>query len=213
MMRAPSRPEIDEHTLKLMVGVVALSLPILTRILAGERLESISASYYAGGLSQAIFIGFLFAAASFFLAYNGKSGGELLASKVSALAGLCVALFPCACGGRAVSVPHVHYAAAAILFICLAFLCYCFWRRAWAKGHPQAKARGVIYVTCGLIMSVALLTLVIDTVAGGGLHHRVTRLTYYVEFTSLVAFGFSWLTASRTLPVLTRADERIALFS
>ncbi|HMV33246.1 MAG TPA: hypothetical protein PKA50_14110, partial [Gemmatimonadales bacterium] len=84
MIRLPRRPEIDEHTLKLMVGIVALSLANLTSWFSGKHLESISASYYETGLAQTTFIGFLFAAASFFLAYNGQSRREMVASKVAA---------------------------------------------------------------------------------------------------------------------------------
>ena len=91
--------EIDHRTLKLIVGVVAWSLAGLTSVFSPEPLDSISAAYHAGGWSQTIFIGFLFAIAAFLLAYNGYSKHEMVASKVAAVAGLGVALFPCGCGG------------------------------------------------------------------------------------------------------------------
>ena len=210
MIRLSRRPEIDEHTLKLMVGIVALSLANLTTWFAGKPLESISASYYETGPSQTTFIGFLFAAASFFLAYNGQSRREMVASKVAAVAGLGVALFPCSCPGHPAQ-PPIHYAAAAVLFLALAYLCYCFFRRAWAKAHREARARGAIYVACGLAMLATLLTLALDRVTGGHLRALDPLLTYHGEYLCLLAFGVSWLTASRMLPLLTRPDERISL--
>ena len=36
------------------------------------------------------------------------------------------------------------------------------------------------------------------------------RFTFYGETTALVAFGVSWLTASRVLPLITRQDERFS---
>lgn len=210
MIRLPRRPEIDEHSLKLMVGIVALSLANLTTWFAGKPLESISASYYEVGLSQTTFIGFLFAAASFFLAYNGQSRREMAASKVAAVAGLGVAIFPCNCPPHPAQ-PPMHYASAAVLFLALAYLCYCFFQRAWAKAHTQARARGAIYVACGLAMIASLLTLTVDRFTGNHLRALDPRLTYHAEYLCLLAFGISWLTASRILPVLTRADERISL--
>ena len=34
------------------------------------------------------------------------------------------------------------------------------------------------------------------------------RLAFYAERTALIAFGVSWLIASRVLPFITREDER-----
>lgn len=211
MIRTPRRPEIDEHTIKLIVGVIAISLGNLTALFAATPLTSISASYYHGGWSQSIFIGFLFATAAFLLAYNGNSKGEMIASKIAAVAGLGVALFPCDCDGHQVLVPYVHAGSAAVMFLVLTYFCYCFLRRAWGKGHPQAKARAFIYATCGVVMILSLVALAFDHVAGGFLSRIDPWLTYHGEYASLTAFGVSWLTASRMLPVLTREDERISV--
>ena len=211
MIRTPRRPEIDEHTIKLIVGVIALTLGNLTALFAATPLTSISASYYQGGWSQSIFIGFLFATAAFLLAYNGQTTGEMVASKVAALAALGVALFPCDCDGHPPLVPYVHAGSAAVMFLVLTYFCYCFLRRAWVKGHPQAKARALIYSICGIVMLLSLVALAVDHFAGGFLSRVDPWLTYHGEYASLTAFGVSWLTASRMLPLLTREDERISV--
>src|SRR5215207_8691751 len=98
MSLRPVRDEIDHRTIKLIVGVVAISLPFLTSGFAGSTITSISASYYEGGWSQSIFVGFLFAISAFLMAYNGLTPSEMALSKVAAGASLGVALFPCECG-------------------------------------------------------------------------------------------------------------------
>ncbi|MDH5332048.1 MAG: hypothetical protein OEW27_19055 [Aquincola sp.] len=213
MMSAPTRREIDHRTIKLIVGVVAISLAGLTSWFASTAITSISASYYEGGWSQSIFIGFLFAIAAFLLAYNGVSRTDMVLSKVAAVAGLGVALFPCKCETHDELVPHVHGMSAAVMFLILAYFCYGFFRRAGAKGHPQANARATLYALCGMAILLSIVVLALDHFTGGAFRARVPRLTFYGEATGLVAFGISWLTASRVLPVLTRQDERFSPFS
>ena len=94
------------------------------------------------------------------------------------------------------------------MFLILAYFCYLFYQRALEKGYPQAKARGVIYAICGIVMLASIVLLAIDAFSDGSLSAKVTRLTFYGERAALIAFGISWLTASRVIPVLTREDER-----
>jgi hypothetical protein len=210
MPLTPNRREIDHRTIKLIVGIIALSLAGLTSALATSPITSISASYYEQGWSQSIFIGFLFAIAAFLLAYNGLSATEMILSKVAAVAALGVALFPCDCEGHPALVPYVHGASAAVMFLILTFFCYAFFRRAREKGYPQAKARAAIYAGCGTAILLAIVVLAIDTFSSRALSRGVPRLVFYGESVGLVAFGISWLTASCTLPLLTRHDERFS---
>ena len=213
MLAPPRRPEIDHRTIKLVVGVIALSLASLTSLFASSPLTSISASYWEGGWSESIFVGFLFAIAAFLLAYNGRSENEMVLSKIASVAGLSVALFPCGCDGHVVRIPYVHYVAAATLFLILAVFCYDFFKRASRKGHQQAKRRAILYVLCGAAILLSIGVLAFDGVSGHHLAMRIPRLVFYGEAVGLIAFGISWLTASRVLPGLTRADERFSPFS
>jgi len=213
MLSAPTKPEIEEHTIKLIVGLMAISLGSLTSFFSASSIPSISASYYEGGTAQAIFVGFLFAEAALLVSYNGQTRTEMILSKIASVAALLVALFPCGCGEHPQIVPYVHGISAAVMFVILAFFCYGFFERAKAKGHAQAKARASIYVLCGLAIVLSILLLAADHLFGGRLSASVPRLTFYGERTALIAFGISWLTASRVIPVLTRADERFAPLS
>jgi hypothetical protein len=213
MFARPKRPEIDHRTIKLIVGLIALTLANLTSFFAQSSITSISASYYEGGWSLNIFVGFLFAISAFLLAYNGQSTLEMVLSKLAAFAALGVAMFPCKCGDHPEIIPDVHGISAAIMFIILAFFCYGFFERARAKGHSQARARAYIYAVCGIAIVVAVLTLAIDHFSNGLISSKITRLTFYGERAALIAFGVSWLTASRTLPLITSKEERFSPFS
>ena len=210
-MATETRQEIDHHTIKLIVGIIALSLATLTSAFASTAITSISASYYEGGWSQSIFIGFLFAIAAFLVAYNGRSTAEFFLGKIAAGAALGVALFPCECGNHVPSVPYVHGLSAAAMFLILAFFCYGFYRRAVQKNYREAYRRAAIYGTCGVLIVTSIAVLGGDHLAGGYISQRIPRLVFYGEATGLIAFGVSWLTASRTLPLVTNRTDRIPL--
>ena len=203
--------EIDDHVLKLTVGFVGLTLATLTAWLSNHEIGSISASYYEGDWARNVFVGFLFAISSFLFAYNGDSAAEMIFSKVAAVAGLGVALFPCQCGEPPNVLTYVHYTFAAIMFAVLACLCLIFYRRARAKGHREAIWRSYIYAVCATVIVLVIAILGIDNFTGNHLGSKFSRLTFYGEGAALIAFGFSWLVASRVLPVITRPAERISL--
>lgn len=202
--------EIDYRTSRLIVGIIALSLPILTSIFANNNIDSISASYYEGGWSQAIFIGFLFASASFLFAYNGYSRPEMILSKIAGVAAIGVALFPCELNEHKEIVPYVHYISAAVMFSILAFFCYGFYVRGKEKGHTRAKLRAAIYAICGITIVLSMVAMAIDKLSGNSISAHFHRLTFYCEAIGLISFGISWLIASRVLPFITRPDEQFS---
>jgi hypothetical protein len=212
MLSPPTHREIDHRTIKLLVGAIAISIGPLTCTLAKTRITSISASYYEAGWAQSIFIGFLFAVAALLLAYNGYSTTEMILSKVAAGAGLGVALFPCGCDTHTESIPYVHEIFATAMFLILAYFCYGFFRRARDKQGGPAKARTGIYAVCGLAIILAILVLTFNGLADNAVQKHFSRVIFYGEFVALVAFGVSWLTASRVIPVITSKEERFSPF-
>ena len=212
---SPKRAEIDEHTAKLIVGLIAISLASLVSYFSKDPLQSISASYHAGGWSRDIFVGFLFAIFAFLVSYNGKSKPEKVLSKIAAVAAVGVAVFPCKCESNVDVIPYLHGIFAAVMFMILASFCYIFFQRAWSKGFLQAKSRAYIYAICGITIAASILLLALDNWLGGAISAKIDRLTYYGETAGLIAFGVAWLTASRILPVITRKNstDRLSLFS
>lgn len=207
---APRRPEIDQYAIKFLIGAIAVSLPLIEFALTSGSITSISASFwYDTGLwPRNIFVGFLFAISAFLLAYNGTTETEMWLGKAASLAAAGIAMFPCPCGDPSREIiPRVHLISAGVMFLVLACFCYIFLQRARAKGHPQAKARAVIYALCGLGMAVSIALFVAKAVWGG------ERLVLWGETVGLLSFGISWLTASRVLPVITRPSERESLIA
>ncbi len=52
-----------------------------------------------------------------------------------------------------------------------------------------------------------------DYIFDGIFSSKISRLTFYGETASLLAFGIAWLTASQILPLVTRKDvDRLPLF-
>jgi len=211
MYSNPKRVEIDHHTMKLIVGVIAISLATLTSFFAETPIQSISASYYEGGWSRNIFVGFLFAISAFLLAYNGKSTSEMVLSKTAAIAAMGVAMFPCKCGDHPEIIPYVHGISAVVMFVILAIFCYIFFQRANGKGHFQAKLRAVIYAFCGIVIVTSILIIAIDNFTGGIISSKINRLIFFCEAAALIAFGIAWLSASRILPLITSGKERLSL--
>ena len=118
-------------------------------------------------------------------------------------------MFPCECGHEA-RLPYLHDAAAATMFFILAFFCYEFFVRARRKGHPRAMARAFIYAVCGIAILVSILVMGSNVLLEGALAARIPRLNFFEESEGLLAFGISWLIASRVLPLVTRPDERFS---
>ena len=199
---------IDQRTLKIIVGLIALTLAYITNFFSMSELSSISASYYEGGWAQTFFVGSLFAISSFLLAYNGYWPSEMALSKLAALAGLCIALFPCECNGHDEIIRGVHGIAAAAMFLVLAYFCFGFFSRARQKGTARSKARMLVYGLCGISIAGAILAALIDYLLHHEWSNRYHRFTFWVEWTGLMAFGISWLTASRFLPLITDRGQQ-----
>ena len=210
------QPEIDHHTLKLVVGIIAISLAPLTSWFAEGSLESVSASYFEAGAASDVFVGFLCAIAAFLAAYNGRGPKEMIASKTAAVAALVIAFFPCDCpderatcsGEAVVDVPYAHGVATAVMFAILVYFCIGFFRRARAKGHARARVRAAVYASCAVAMTLSIAAVGVVWFSNGRVRFGLEHPTFWGEAVALSAFGVAWLVASRTLPVVTRPEER-----
>ncbi len=215
LLSKPKHPEIDQLTMKMIVGVIAISIAFVTSVVSNlERpLTSISESYFAGDWSRGFFVGFLYIIAAFLLCYNGQTRAHMVLSKLAALASFGVAMFPCKCRDMDEIIPYVHYASAAVMFAILAFFCLEFYRHASAKGHRQASWRSWIYLGCFWAIALSIIALGTNAVLQDAFSKSWSRFVFFCEMTGLVAFGVCWLVASRVLPVLTAPSERHRLFS
>jgi hypothetical protein len=208
MAQGLRKPDVDERMVKLLVGLIAIALPILVAWTSWpEKLGSISAAYWVPAWPQTLFIGFLFAIAGFLLSYDGRSTAERVASRIAAISALLIALYPCECKGHEEIIKGVHYWAATVMYLVLAFFCWKFRLRAKDKPWVQARARAIVYAVCGVALVVAIAFLAVNAVMHNALAQRYETFVFFWESVGLFAFGFSWLTASHSLPFLnTRAE-------
>ena len=87
-----SNKVFDYRALRLLMGVIAIALPVVVSFRSSIPLSSISASYYTE--SRDFFVGLLFFVAAFLFAYKGNASTEGRASNIACLAAIMVAIFP-----------------------------------------------------------------------------------------------------------------------
>lgn len=196
----------DYRGLRLLMGMIALLLPITVSSLAEMSLTSISASYYSN--ARDIFVGMLFVVGSFLFAYNGHTTTESVASKIASVAAVLVASFPTACDGCKTSVVSiVHYAAAAVLFSMLAYFCFVPFRRGIKNQGGKKARRSGIYLACGSVMVGCMIAIFI---ANQVLPKEIVmglQVTYFGEAAALMAFGIAWIASGKAFRLIADEDE------
>ncbi len=200
--------QIDHRVIKLLVGVIAVSLALFMQLASGELLHSISESYHYRARDW--FVGLLFAVAALFLSFKGQDAFE---RKLTILASLCAALVavaPCECGRPASLVSAFHFPAAAGVFAIMGYFCWRFRKTALSKKalYPEANRRAWVYTACLFGMAVCGAMALGYVVATEKIDLAFPNYIFWLEAIGLVSFGASWLTASRTIPVITNPRER-----
>ena len=135
----PKIAMVDEYMIRLLIGLVAISIPFFPRYLANVPITSISASYHVGGWPRDIFVGSLYVIFALLLSYNGRSLSQMIHSKIAAVAALCVAMFPCNCDGHAEIIPNFHGISACIMFLILVYFCWEFFCSARSKKNSKTN--------------------------------------------------------------------------
>lgn len=196
----------DCRSLRLLLGLVSLTLPFAVSLASSAPLNSISAAYYSE--ARPVFVGLLLAFGLLLLAYNGHSVRESRVSKVASVAAIIALLFPASCENCSSSIgSQIHFMSAAVLFSILAYFCLGPFQKD-TRGETGKKARrSLIYRVCGWTMVaciagllVANLTLSVDTI-------NSFRLTYYGEAVALVAFGVAGIVSGKMSRLIADEDE------
>ena len=198
-MRIPFRNGIfDYRTLRLLIGAIAFTLPFLVTWIADKSLSSISASYHSG--ARDFFVGWMFVIGALMFAYNGHTKPQMGAAKIAALAAVCVALFPTACDTcEADRNATVHFVAAAVLFLILAYFCFGPFRQN-VKGQPGKKGRrSKVYFACGAAILICLATALLLKRFFPEFANATDAL-FWAETFALIAFGIAWIVAGKTIP-------------
>lgn len=205
-------PVFDHKTLRLLLGIIAFTLPFLVTWVARAPLASISASYFTEARDW--FVGMLFIVGALMLAYNGHTTREALASKAAGFCAFLVALFPTlvkTCGDSTLS-SKIHGIAAVTLFLILAYFCFGPFRDG-TKGKGGKKGlRARLYFVCGCVMVACMLAGLIGKLVLSCEQMAAWNVIYWVEAVALVAFGVAWIVAGKVVPGLVDDDEALRLF-
>jgi len=206
----------DYRVLRLLIGLIALSLPFVVSLISCLKLSSISASYHTE--ARDAFVGMLFVVGAFLWAYNGHSVKEAWASKVASLAAICIAIFPTSsdlCETDITSI--IHYGASAILFAVLAYFCFVSFRQDTKGKEGKKGRRSKIYFACGWIMVGwimvgCMLGMIVANITLSDKTIRALSITYWAEAIALGAFGVAWIVAGKYFRFFVDEDEAIRLF-
>ena len=204
-------PIFSSDQLRLIVGFVAFALPLLVRHKSSVLLTSISASYHTE--AHDIFVGSLFVIATVFFAYNGHGSiGELVISKLGALAAAFAAIYPTACDTCASDIKsQVHGIAAFILFASIVYFCFGPFSKAARekrdkalreekqKAANAARQRLAVYWICGSVSAICMLIITAANFLLSIETSRALQITYRGEYVAMWAFGIAWLVAGKII--------------
>jgi len=189
--------------LRRAVGILGTALPavlILGKLVlqGGPPLGSISDYVYSD--MRSVLIGGMAAIGVFLLSYRGYGRLDDLTTDAAAVGALGVALFPTTPftgqpSHAAQLVGALHLISAAIFFTASIIYClFLFTRGDSAQPTGRKKARNWVYITCGAIMLVSLLSLgVVEWFFGGG------GAVLWLESAAVLAFGIAWLVKGQTI--------------
>lgn len=201
----------DYRTLRFLVGLIAFSLPYVVTMIASTPLRSISASYHTE--AQDIFVGMLFIVGSFLVAYNGHFVNEAVTSKIAGFSAIIVALVPTPCNTCSGDINStIHYSAAVLFFAILAYFCFGPFRRKIKGKGGKKGARSKIYLICGTIMVICMLTALLGKLILDSDTFNHLAITFWAEAIALNAFGIAWIVAGKYIPLVTEEEERIHIF-
>jgi len=198
---------ISYRQLRRAVGLIGIALPIallVGELAIGDKIirDSIS-SYYWSPTMHGVFIGSLCAIGVFLWSYYGDAKWDNWAGNLACIAAVCVALFP-----NSPTVEHkvptrfVHYPAAAILFLLLAYFCLVSFplQDPGTTKTPKKPLRNKIYRGCGIVILLSIITI-------AGLHlffgdRPPDPAVFWLESIAIWAFGWSWYIKGKGLSVV-----------
>ena len=222
-------------TLRKIVGTAGMLLPMLLLAISltffelSGPLASISHYYYTRAAT--LFTVIVSLIGIFLIVYSGEEPVDFWVSNLAGMAALCVAFFPtsnlaqsCCDAVMPYAVTYFdesqegwrslfHYIAAAVFLSALAFMSlFLFVKSDTPKGKRcrEKVLRNRVYRTCGILMLLALLVIVLGlfNIIPTETYDRL-KLTFWMEALAVEAFGFSWLVKGEAL-MQDKVNERKA---
>lgn len=205
MLPAPIKNDqiISYLTLRILIGAVGVLLPflmIIGKLVANGswQVENSISDYYDNGTAGDILVGELFVLGFFLFTYKGYDRTDDLIADLGGIYALGVALFPDTTGIKWVS--YVHLSCALLLFTVFIVFSIVLFRKTDPSKKPthSKEMRNRVYLTCGIIMIMAVVGLFISMLWLQPYTDQY-NLVFWLESLALVSFGFSWITKSEYL--------------
>ncbi len=203
--------------LRLGVGSIAGALPFL--VLFGNMafahawvfLGSISGSYYTD--MRGVFVGSMCATGTLLICYRYERIDNIC-SNLAGIMAVIVALFPTTPGSPA-PVTHtqtvigvVHYTAATLLFVLLAYFClglfprtvggstvfFGLFARSTGTEQPRKRRRNRIYRVCGWLIVVSIVAAGVIAVTVPTADRDSWNTLFWCETVAVMSFAAAWLT-------------------
>ncbi|MEN8186855.1 MAG: DUF998 domain-containing protein [Bacteroidota bacterium] len=198
----------EQHTnsylaLRNAVGWIGILLPFTLMIgvfliFKGEIIQESISHYYHTGMRD-IFVGSICAVALFMFFYSGYDKTDNWIGNLAGFFAIGVAWFPATEVGSSDLIGKIHFTCAAAFFLALAvFSLFQFTKTKKGILPTQQKLkRNKIYITCGLIMVICLISIVVYLNLFDDDNSK-SSFVFWAETIALVAFGVSWLTKGET---------------
>lgn len=215
---------VSHDTLRLGIGVLGVTLPVLLALGAWGFQTSISDYYYTN--MRDFLEGVLFFLGFFLFAYRpyGKDGWkDNWITNIAAFSAFLLALFPT----NNVTLGHLahnlvlkfvspewsgtlHNLGSAGLFVCFAVMSLFFFTlgKPGEKKTARKQIRNVLYVLCGLGIAGGIAFIGWGAFTAPDQRARDLLDIFWPEATALILFGLSWLIKGGAFPFLNDKDER-----
>jgi len=193
--------------LRRAIGYLGVALPFVLAlgllIFHGEWIQTSISAYYHTPMGN-VLTGTLCAIGFFLLSYRGYSHVDNLIANFACIFAIGTALFPSKLGENAGINWHAIFAGiflAALIYFALVL----FRKSDQPKPYPKPKQhRNAIYLTCGIIMSLCILSMGI--VYGFDLENNSVigplNPVFWLESISVLSFGVCWVVKGEAIAFL-----------
>lgn len=204
---------ISHITLRKLIGFIGILLPVVLVIgsfLSGKynTIQPSISDYYFTTMGD-VFVGNLCAVSLFLFCYKGYDYRDNITANLAAFFAVCIALFPTSTDLPRMRIGLIedekvastlHFTAAALFFMCLAFFCLYLFRLSNGYLSKKKIMRNRVYTICGIVIlvSIVLLILVFFVKPIGNLLNPYNPVII-LETIALWAFGISWITKAQTI--------------
>ena len=205
---------ISYLSLRRLIGILGMLLPFICvfgGLLFSDTpiLSSISAYYHTN--MRDFFVGLLVGVSLFLMTYKGYERIDNIVTGIIGFTGLGVAIFPCLKSITSTETVgifqinpvisnKIHLICAFTFFFLLAINSMFLFTLTKSNDIPKTKdkkIRNCIYISCGIIILLSLVILLIRSLVGAEVENDKTLLIF--ETVMLLAFGISWLVKGKTL--------------